>query len=172
MTTRGHSLVSLGLLLLGLGCFGTNHSSDRAGAVNGRMTILPESPLLLPGQTVQFTASTPWGSGAIWSVLPATAGSISATGLFTASTVPGSAMVYAVWAKDVRYTASTGLIVLAPPAPAEISPNLVQAFGTQQTVPGTAIAHAAVVGEAVSAVMATTSNGAIQVRHGFDPPVK
>ena len=172
MTTRRHSLIPLGLLLLGLGCFGTNHSSDRAGTVNGRMTILPESPSLLPGQTVQFSASTPWGSGAIWSVLPATAGSISTTGLFTASSTPGHATVYAVWTKDVRYTASTGLSVLAPPAPAEISPNLVQSFGAQQTVPGTAIANAVVVGETIPAVAATTSNGVIQVRHGFDPPVK
>jgi hypothetical protein len=136
------------------------------------MTILPETPSLVAGQTVQFTASTPWGSESVWSVSPVSAGNISATGLFTASTTPGSATVYAVWTKDVRYTASTGVSVLAPPAPAEISPNLVQSFGAQQTVPGTAITHAAVVGETVAAATASTGNGAIKVRHGFDPPVK
>jgi hypothetical protein len=169
MITR--SAVPLGLLLLGVGCFGTNHSSDRAGEVNTKMTILPDAPSLLAGQSIQFSASTPWGHEALWSVLPATAGRISATGLFTATT-PGRATVLAVWAKDVRYTASTAVSVLAPPAPAQSSPNLVQASGTQQTVPGTAIAHAAVVGEAIPATTATTVNGTLQVRHGFDPPLK
>jgi hypothetical protein len=171
MTPR--HLLSIGFLLLGLGCFGTNRSGDRAGTVNEKMTILPESPSLVAGQTIQFSASTPWGNEAIWSVMPATAGTISTTGLFTAATTtPTGAMVLAVWAKDVRYAASTHVSILAPPAPAETSPQLVQASGVQQTVPGTAIANAVVVGEATPAITATSANGAVTVRHGFDPPVK
>ena len=52
------------------------------------------------------------------------------------------------------------------------SPNLVQAFGAQQTVPGTAITNGTVVGEPVPATTATTANPTIQVRHGFNPPGK
>lgn len=172
MMPRRSLLVLLALLLLVLGCFGTNKSSDRAGAVNGNMAILPEAPSLLPGQTVQFSASTPWGNEVTWSVLPASSGTISTTGLFTASASRGAATVFAVWSKDVRYTASTGISVLSPPAPAEASPNLTQASGAQQTVPGTNLANAAVLGEAVPAATALSTNGAIKVRHGFDPPVK
>lgn len=171
MMPRRSFLLPAFLLLLGLGCFGTNRSSDRAGAVNGNMAILPEAPSLLPGQTVQFSASVPWEGGVTWSVLPASAGTISATGLFTASAAPGAATVFAVWSKDVRYTASTGVNVLPPPAPAESSPNLAQASGAQQTA-GAGIANAALVGEAVPSTTSVSANGAIQVRHGFTPPVK
>lgn len=172
MTTRRLFWVPLGCVLLGLGCYSDHLSSDRAGTVNEKMTILPERPSLLAGKTVQFSASTPWGTEAIWSVVPASAGTISTTGLFTASTTPGSATVFAVWAKDVRYTANTAVLVLGPAAPAESSPNLAQTFGAQQTVAGTAITNAAVVGETVPAITATTANGAVKVRHGFDPPGK
>jgi len=172
MTSRRSFLVPLCLLLVGLGCMGTNNSSDRAGTVNGRMAILPETPSLVTGGTVQFLASTPWGSEATWSVSPASVGSISSSGLFTASATPGRATVFAVWPKDVRYTASTSVIVLPPPAPAESSPNLSQTFGAQQTVPGTGTSNTAIVGGTVPATTASTANGAITVRHGFDPPVK
>lgn len=164
------SLVALSLSL-SLGCFGTNRSSDRAGAVNGNMAILPEAPSLLPGQTVQFSTGTPWGDEVTWSVLPSSAGTISAKGLFTAASVPGTATVFAVWSKDVRYTASTGVNVLPPPAPAESSPSLAQASGAQQTA-GSDVANAVVVGEPVPAATATSANGAIKVRHGFSPPVQ
>ncbi len=160
------------ILALGMGCGGGHKSGDRAGTVNWTMTIQPSAPFLIAGQTVQFSAQTPWGNEALWSVLPATAGIFTPGGQFTASATPGSATVYAVWAKDVRYTASTGLTILAAPAPAVTSPNLVQAFGAQQTVPGTAITNGAVVGELVPATTAASTNQGIQVRHGFEPPIK
>ncbi|HJV49323.1 MAG TPA: hypothetical protein VJ549_08625 [Geothrix sp.] len=172
MRPRRSLLPPLGCLLLALGCFGTNRSSDRAGTVNGKVTLLPESPSVVAGQTIQFSATTPWGNDVIWSVVPASEGSISSTGLFTASATPGTATVFAVWAKDVRYAASTTLTVLAPGLPAVISPNLVQAFGTPQTVPGTTISNAAVGGEAIPAKTAASADQSIQVRHGFEPPVK
>ncbi|GLH74419.1 hypothetical protein GETHLI_29210 [Geothrix limicola] len=166
------SFLPLACLLLGLGCFGTNRSSDRAGTANGKLTVLPEAPTVVAGHTLQFSASTPWGNDVIWSVVPASEGSISTTGLFTASGPPGTATVFAVWAKDVRYVASTRVTILAPAPPAVISPHLVQAFGAAQTVPGTAISNAVVGGETVPAKTAASANEAIQVRHGFDPPVK
>jgi hypothetical protein len=157
-------------LALALGCSGGRNTGDRAGTINWTMTILPASPTLYAGQSVQFSASTPWGNETQWSVLPATAGIITASGLFSASTTPGPCTVLAVWSKDVRYTASTSVTVAAAPAAAVISPNLVQAFGAQQTVPGTTLANGAVVGEPVPATTATTTSQAIKVRHGFDTP--
>ncbi len=163
-------LALLPLALLLLGCSGGHNSGDRAGTINWTMTLLPATPSLIVGQSVQFSASTPWGNEAQWSVLPATAGLITPGGLFTAANTPGPCTVYAVWSKDVRYTASTVVTIRPLPAAAVISPSLVQAFGAQQAVQGTSIANGAVVGESVPATTATTADQATKVRHGFDPP--
>lgn len=170
MILRRLPLLTATCLLLGMGCTGSHSSGDRAGAVNWTMTILPGSPTLALGQTVLFNASTPWGREAQWSVLPATAGTISSAGLFTASGATGTATIIAVWAKDVRYTARTTVTVLPAPPPAESTPNLTAASGAQQTIPGTGTTHAVVIGETVPATTATSGN--IQVRHGFSPPTK
>ncbi|NTW87154.1 MAG: hypothetical protein HGB30_13440 [Holophagaceae bacterium] len=153
-----------------LGCTGGHRSGDRAGTINWTMTLLPATPSLIAGQSVQFSASTPWGNEAQWSVLPATAGLITPGGLFTAANTPGPCTVYAAWSKDVRYIASTTVTIRPIPAAAVISPSLVQAFGAQQAVTGTSIANGAVVGESVPATTATTADQAVKVRHGFDPP--
>ncbi len=180
-TQRANSSLSPGFLsvlcgslflTLTLGCSGGHSSGDRAGTINWTMSIQPSGPSLYSGQSMQFSASTPWGNETLWSVLPATAGIITPGGLLTAASTPGPCTVFAVWSKDVRYTASTSVTVLAAPAAAVISPNFVQAFGAQQTVPGTGLANGAVVGEPVPALTATTANQAIKVRHGFDPPAK
>ena len=136
------------------------------------MSIAPAFPSVIAGHSVQFAASTPWGNEALWSVLPATAGNISASGLYTASATPGTCTVYAVWSQDVRYTASTGVTILPPPPPAHISPNLVQAFGALQSVPGTGISNRPVGGEPIPAKTAAASGQGVQVRHGFHPSDK
>jgi hypothetical protein len=168
-TTRRYLLLSSGLVLL-LGCIGGHSSGDRAGTINWTMTLQPSAPSLVAGQSVQFSASTPWGNEAQWSVLPATAGIITSGGLFTAANTPGPCTVYAVWSKDVRYTASTVVTIRPIPAAAVITPSLVQAFGAQQAVTGTSIANGAVVGESIPATTAATADQATKVRHGFDPP--
>ena len=170
---------ALRLLVLGpslalgfsLGCFGGHDTSaDRAGSVNVAMKIEPSTPTLSVGQSLQFSVNSPSGNEALWSVLPAKAGTFTSNGLFTAS-LPGSATVIAVWTKDVRYTASTTLTILAAPPQAVISANLVQASGAQQTVAGSAISIGAVVGEPVPATQSVSANSAITVRHGFNPPI-
>ena len=161
--------VSLGMVL---GCGGgTKVSGDRPDTLNWRLTIAPENPALVGGQSLQFTASTPWGGSAVWSVLPEAAGTITADGLFTAASAPQACTVYAAWSKDVRFAASVAVGILAPPAPAVSSPAYVQCSGAPQTVVGTSTANGAVVGELVSASRTVSEDGFIEVRNGFQPPI-
>jgi hypothetical protein len=160
------------LLLATLGCGGgTRSTGDQVATANLVLAITPGAASVAPGQTLQFSANTPWGNGVTWSVQPATGGSISSAGLFTASSAQGQCQVLAMWNNDVRYTASALVTILPPPPVTVITPALVQASGVQQTVPGTGIAHAAVVGESVPATNAVGSvDPSVKVRHGFEPP--
>ena len=160
------------LLLATLGCGGGSRSTgDQVATANLVLVITPGTASVAPGQTLQFSANSPLGNGVTWSVQPATGGSINASGLFTAATTPVQCQVLAMWNSDVRYTASATVTILPPPPIAVISPTLVQASGVQQTVPGTGIAHAAVVGESVPATNAVGSvDSSVKVRHGFEPP--
>jgi len=160
------------LLLATLACGGGSHrTGDQVATANLVLAITPAAASVAPGQTLQFSANTPWGSGVTWSVQPATSGSINSAGLFTASTTQSQCQVLAMWNNDVRYTASATVTILPPPPTAVITPALVQASGAQQTVAGTGIAHAAVVGESVPATNAVGSvDPSVKVRHGFEPP--
>lgn len=161
-----------GLVAFGLACSGSHVSGDRAGTVNWTLKIQPTAPSLIPNQTVQFQAIAPWGGDALWSVVPAAAGTITATGLFTASSAIGTYTVLAVWAQDVRYTASTTVSILVAPPAAVTSANLVQASGVHQGTASGTFTNAPVVGEPVQAAQATTASQTIKVRHGFHPPGK
>ena len=162
------SALALGALLLG--CGGATRPGDHVATINWTLKVEPSAPQLAPGQTVQFSASTPWGHEAVWAVMPAAAGTFSPAGLFTATT-PGACKVYAVWSKDVRYTASTDLTILPAPPPQVISPNLVQASGNHQAVPGTNVSHGLVLGEIVPAsTVVAADDPTLRVRHGFQPP--
>ena len=165
-------LAAPALLLATLACGGGSRSTgDQVATANLVLAITPGVASVAPGQTLQFSANTPWGNGVTWSVQPATGGSINSAGLFTASSAQGQCLVLAMWNNDVRYTASATVTVLPPPPVAVITPALVQASGVQQTVPGTGIAHAAVVGESVPATSAVGSvDPSVKVRHGFEPP--
>ena len=160
----------LGLLILG--CSGGNRrAGDQVGTANQVLIITPGSDSVAPGQSLQFSANTPWGSSVTWSVQPPTGGTINSTGLFTASTTQGQCLVLAMWNNDVRYVASAQVTILPPPPPALTSPDTVQAFGRTQTLPGTGISNAAVVGELEPAVTSVSvADAAVKVRHGFLPP--
>ncbi len=161
------------MVLGGLGCFGGGNrgTGDHAGQVNGPLAITPASATVIAGQTQQFSASSPWGGGATWSVLPASAGSITANGTFTASATMGQCQIVAMWNSDVRYTATASVSVVASPAPAQINPSLVQTSGILQTSSSGTTRSTPVIGEAIPARTAATPSGTEQVRHGFDPPV-
>jgi hypothetical protein len=166
-------LTAIGLLLLASGCTGGGDrtTGDHAGQPNGKFTVTPAAATVIAGQTQQFSAVSPWGSGAVWSVLPATGGSFSANGTFTASSTAGQYQIVAMWNNDVRYTATASVSIVPPPLPAQINPNLVQAFGVRQASGSGTTRNTPVVGEAVPARTAATPSGTEQVRHGFDPPV-
>ncbi len=171
-----HSLVVallLGpVLMLGPGCGGSRISGDHVGTLNWKLRITPDPlPPLVTGQSMTLQARTPWGGQALWSVIPASAGTITPDGLFTAGANPGTGTVFAAWAQDVRYTASTSLTILEPPPPMVTSPDMVLALGAQQTAIGSSLTNGAVAGEGVLAQVATSQDGTIQVRHGFLPPV-
>lgn len=170
--STGQKLLPALLLLLAfaLGCIGGDRSSgDRAATVNQVMTVSPGVATLAPGQTLQFTASIPWGGSASWSVLPASGGSFSGNGLFTASGSQGQYRIVAMWNDDVRYTAAATATILPPPPPAESTADLAPASGAQQGSATGQTRNTAVVGEAVPAARAAGASGTLQLRHGFRP---
>ncbi len=157
------------LLLLLLACGGNRATGDRPGTVNQILQVSPATATVTGGQTQQFTASLPWGGTVLWSVVPATGGSINASGLFTASAIPGQYSIIAMWSGDVRYTAMATATV-PPLTPLMLStPDLVAASGRQQGSANGQIQNATVVGEPVPAVQAADVSGTVQVRHGFKP---
>ncbi len=164
-------VVALGLIWA---CGGSHKdSTSNPPPVQWTQTILPSNPILAAGQTVQFQASTSWGSQATWTVTPASAGTITALGLFTASGLPGSYTVTATGPQSLVASLSPGslvtnLTILQSPAPAQTSPNLALASGASQTAAG--FANAAVVGEVVPAITSTSADLTLVVRHGFQPP--
>lgn len=160
------------LMLTGMGCggLGDKSSGDQAGQINGKFQITPSNATVVTGQTFHFTASSPWGGGANWTVLPAAGGTVDAEGNFTASSLLGQYRIVAMWSKDVRYTAVATVTVVPPPPPAHLNPNLVQASGLTQATAGGNVRNAIVVGESVPAQKATSASGNLEVRHGFEPP--
>jgi hypothetical protein len=149
---------------------GSGSSGDHAGQLNGKFEITPATATVVAGQIFHFTASSPWGSGATWTVLPITGGSFDAAGNFTASATPGDYQIVAMWNSDVRYTATASVTVVAAPPPAYINPSVVQAYGNRQVSADGQTHNDAVAGEPIPANSAADGTGAIQVRHGFDPP--
>jgi len=150
---------------------GNRSSGDHAGQLNGKFQVTPAVATIIAGQTQQFIGSSPWGTGATWSVLPSTGGTFDANGTFTASSTVGQYQIVAMWNNDVRYTATASLSILPPPLPAQINPHLVQAFGVKQTSGAGNSRNTPVVGEAIPARGGATPGGTEQVRHGFDLPV-
>jgi hypothetical protein len=157
------------LLLATLACGGTRVSGDQAGATISPLRITPDAPAVVQGQALQFKAAPPWGGELKWTLVPATAGTLTQDGLFTAGTNVGTFTVLAVWSKDVRYTAGTTVTVVVPPLPAKTSPALVAASGSRQATPDGKLTNAAVAGEETPAVTSTSINQVFQVRHGFLP---
>lgn len=61
---------------------------------SAQVGILPNNPVLSPGQQQQF-GLVGYGSDVIWSIRPGSVGSISSTGVYTAPPSGGSAVIYA-----------------------------------------------------------------------------
>ena len=163
-------LLPAAMLMAALGCGGGSHATgDQVNTANQVMTVSPAVATVAPGQTLQFTATIPWGGSATWAVLPATGGFFSGNGLFTASGIQGTYRIVAIWNSDVRYTASATATILPPAPPADSTPDLVSASGAQQSGASSQSKNTAVVGEAVPATRAADASGTLQLRHGFRP---
>lgn len=110
-------IVSSLLLILSLaGCGnGFKVTGDHADKDNYALKIDPAAPVVTVGHTVHLTGSSPWGPGAVWTVLPASAGAIDNSGVFTAGNTPVDGKIVAMWKGDVRYTATADLKVVAAP---------------------------------------------------------
>ena len=163
------SLLPATALLLLLACGGGRVTGDRAATINQVMTISPAVATVSPGQSLQFTATIPWGGTATWSVVPDTGGTFTPAGLFTASTAPGSYRIVAMWNGDVRYTAMAQATILPPPPPAVSRPDIAAASGSQQGSASGQVQNAAVVGEPVVVRTAADASATAQVRHGYTP---
>lgn len=165
--------MGLGGALMLLACGGADRrSGDRAGTENLILTVSPAQASLAPGQSIQFSATSPWGQEVVWTVLPATGGTFTPAGVFTASATQGHYTIVARLSQDIRYTGTALATVLPPPAPPEISPDVVSASGSSQASASGAIQHAAVVGEPHVITQVADSTQTSTVRHGFNPPVK
>src|SRR5690348_14720276 len=132
LLVRWVALIDAAFMLSFTGCGGSGWSGDHPDKNNYALTITPSAPVVTVGNTIHLTASSPWGSGAQWSVLPASAGSIDQNGNFTAPTSPGTATIMAMWSEDVRYTATAAATVVAAPA-ASISVSAPSPGNTSET---------------------------------------
>jgi hypothetical protein len=166
MRSPRHALLAA-LLLVAQGC-GSSHPGDRAGEINSKLTISPATAMVATGQTIQFTASSPWGGAVDWSVLPATCGAFGADALFTAGSSAGSCTIVAFLKSDIRYTA-TAVVTVVPALPAGFWVALVQASGGRQASADGLVQAFSVVGEPTRASVAVDASGTLQVRHGFAP---
>ncbi len=158
------------LLLAALGCGGSTSSGDLTGPVpDPGIKVRPTSVITASGSRVQFSVqqTQPWP--VIWDVQPPTAGTIDSTGLFVASAIPGLCTVRASSAQDQRYFDTASVTVTGPPIPATISPTLTQAIGTAQRSVDGSVQNRAFGGEDLAVRTASSADGTLTVRHGFNP---
>jgi RHS repeat-associated protein len=98
------------------------------------VTISPTAPTVYPARTQQFTAVINNSSqGVIWSLIPSTAGTISASGLYTAPTTVTSQQIVTVTAtsqEDPTKSASAAS-TLSPPISVSVVPSALTLYGGQ-----------------------------------------
>jgi hypothetical protein len=101
------------ILLLGSAGCGDNfkYTGDHPDKDNYALKISPSAAVVSEGHTLHLTATSPWGTGATWTVLPASLGSFDNQGNFTAGSTLGTGEIVAMWNGDVRYTATAALLV-------------------------------------------------------------
>ena len=137
-----------------------------AATPEGNLTVSPGAAIVAPGQRLQFTATSPWGSDVTWSVQPATEGTIDANGFFTASARPveGSATctVVATLRSDPTRV-GLALVTIHLPTPV----NMVAASGRVQTADGVEVES--VLLEPVSSTTSRDATGETESRSGFYP---
>ena len=137
------------------------------------LTVEPSPITVAAGSTTTFSASPgpPPGFSVVWSVSPATAGTITNSGVFTASGAAASGTVVATWLPSNPLTGkpTTGSASVTVLQPAPPSTDMTQASGVIQ-ISGS-IENAAIAGEGLGTVVSTDPTGNTQSRSGFPVPV-
>jgi hypothetical protein len=158
----------LALLVLAAAC------QNSAPAPDGAIQISPPAVHASPGQQVQFSVTSPPGLTAadfVWSLDPATEGTIDANGLFTASAharpTAGTCTVIATLRSDPSRVGMAVVMIDQPPPPASLPTTMVAASGGQQSAGAVQLESIAL--EPVSATTSTNAAGTIEVRSGFFP---
>lgn len=137
------------------------------------LTVEPSLVTVAPGSITTFSTSPspPPGFSVVWSVSPASAGTITNSGVFTASGTGGSAVVVATWVPSNPLTGkpTTGSASVTVLQPAPPSTDMTQASGVIQ-ISGS-IENAAIAGERLGTVVSTDPSGNTQSRSAFPVPV-
>lgn len=167
---RKHPL-AVGILLLAAlaltSCEKASSPSAPVGPVALQLT--PTSATVQVGRTQQFSVTGFAVSDVTWSVDPATAGTIDASGRFTATAVPtsGTCAVVATLKSDPTRVGLATVIVTPAPVTNGYPTDVVTANGGLQTTGSVEVQS--VVQENVAPMTATTQSGSMTVRYGFYP---
>lgn len=164
-------------LIAGLANCGSGSASENGfpnpKALPATLIVEPSTVTVAAGSTTTFSASPspPQGFSVVWSVSPATAGTITNSGIFTAAGTATNCMVVASWLPSNPLTGkpttgSASVTVLQPTPP---SPDLTQASGAIQT--SGQIENAVIAGERIGLVVSTDPSGNTQSTSGFPVPV-
>ena len=129
--------------------------------------VSPGSLDTIPGREVAFTATQSKAGALLWSVEPASLGTIDASGRFKAGSSPGQGLVRARWAPGPEFSGTAAVTILAPPLAAQTSPDLCEASGAIQTSVNGASRNHAVVSEDVEPRTASTPDGTLVLHHGY-----
>ena len=171
------SVFALTVLIAGLTDCGSGSTTEN-GFPNPKplpltLAVVPSPITVAVTSTTTFSASpgAPQGFSVVWSVSPATAGTITNSGVFTASGKAGNCLVVATWLPSnpltgELITGSANVTVLQPAPP---STDMTQASGAIQT--SGSIENAAIAGERLGIVVSTDPTGNAQSRSGFPVPV-
>ena len=172
-------LVALAILCVVAGVAGCgNGSATENGFPNPKplpvtLIVQPSSVTVAAGSTTTFTASPgpPQGFSVVWSVSPATAGTITNSGVFTASETTASGTVVATWLPSNPLTGkpTTGSASVTVLQPAPPSTDMTQASGVIQN--SGAVENAAIAGEPIGSVLSTSPSGNTQSLSGFPVPI-
>lgn len=137
------------------------------------LTVIPSSIALVEGTTTTFSASPnpPQGFSLVWSVSPASGGTITNSGVFTAAQTAEICNVVAAWVPTSPSVGNqiTGAATVTVLRPVALNLDLIQAAGAIETSSTTQ--NAAIVGENISGVTSTDPTGKTQLRSGFPIPV-
>ncbi len=151
--------VGTGLLLVSTACWEDCNCGEGKGSSGQApvptLQVVPPSAVGVVGQITptRFSARTPDGSPALWTVVPSTLGTIDATGAFRDAGVLGSCQVVATWQVDPRVTGFANVTIIAAPQPATLRSDLIEADGGHQTASGGTVRNHAVAGEDVPAAV-------------------